>query len=97
MGRVYERLHFRLIGRWMQATNFSSQDFQAVAPQRYDTPEYLPSTDSHQVLWRRLILQARGMMNVKEAHGVADTPAEEFSYDRQQEAGKDPERMSSAF
>ena len=96
VGRVYERLHFKLIGRWMQATNFSTQDFLAIAPQRYDTPEYLSSTDSHQVLWRRLILQARGMMKVEDAQGVADTPAEEFSYERQQEAGKDPERMSSA-
>ena len=77
----------------MQATNFSTQDFQAVAPQRYDTPEYLSSTDSHQVLWRRLILQARGVKNPDEAIKLPDTPSEEFSYLRQEEAGKEPERF----
>ena len=77
----------------MQATNFSTQDFQAVAPQRYDTPEYLSSTDSHQVVWRRLILQARGMQ-ADTASTFNETESEAFSFERQQEAGKEPERIS---
>jgi phenylpropionate dioxygenase-like ring-hydroxylating dioxygenase large terminal subunit len=93
LGRWYERLHYRLYGRWMQVTNFSRQDFNAIAPQRYDTLEYLSSTDSHQVVWRRLILQARGMKKV-EAEKIEETEAEAFSFDRQEEAGKEPERIA---
>ncbi len=78
----------------MQVTNFNIQDFRVVAPQRYDTPEYLSATDSHQLLWRQLVLQARGMMSPEEAQQVADTPAEEFSFQGQEEAGREPERIS---
>ena len=94
VGRLYERVHHRLYGRWMQVTNFSNQDRRAVEPQRFDTPEYLSATDSHTILWRRLLLQARGMMRPEEAQAVADTPAEEFSFRRQEEAGNEPERFT---
>jgi hypothetical protein len=67
-----------------------------VAPQRYDTEEYLSATDSHQVLWRRLVLQARGMVPVEKAKAIADTRAEAFSYARQRESGKGEERLPSA-
>ncbi|MDA1215977.1 MAG: aromatic ring-hydroxylating dioxygenase subunit alpha [Chloroflexi bacterium] len=93
LGRWYERAHYRLYGRWMQVTNFSRQDFSAIAPQRYDTQEYLSSTDSHQVVWRRLILQARGMKK-DDAAKLEETEAEAFSFERQEEAGKEPERIS---
>ena len=73
--------------------NFSNQDFRVVGPQRYDTPEYLSATDSHQLLWRRTILQARGMMPPEEAQAVAYTPAEEFSFERQEEFGEVAERV----
>ena len=95
VGRLYERTHYRLYGRWMQVTNFSNQDRRAVASQRFDTPEYLSATDSHQVVWRRLLLQARGMMAPEEAQAIEDTPAEEFSYRRQEDTGSEPERMSA--
>ena len=81
--------------RWSMFENFSTQDQRAVAPQRYDTREYLSATDSHQVLWRRLVMQARGMMTPDQARQVADTAAEEFSFERQQEAGKTPERITA--
>ena len=93
LGRVYERLHFWLSYRWVMFVNFSTQDFRVVGPQRYDAPEYLSATDSHQVLWRRIILQARGMMPPEEAKAVAYTPAEEFSFDRQEELGETAERV----
>ena len=95
LGRLYERIHFRLYGRWMQVSNFSAQDAKAIIPQRYDTPEYLSSTDSHQVVWRRLILQARGMMKQEEVIALPETEAETFGFERQQEAGKEPERLES--
>ena len=89
VGRVYERVHFRLTGRWTQVTNFSRQDFSAIAPQRYDTREYLSATDSHQVLWRRVVLQARGMMSTQDVIDMPDTPSEEFNIERQKELGKE--------
>jgi hypothetical protein len=95
VGKVYEHLHFHLWARWYQVTNFSVQDYRAVGPQRYDTREYLSSTDSHQVVWRRLVLQARGMTPPSEAQKIADTQAETFSFARQQEAGKRPERLAT--
>jgi len=64
-------------------TNFSHQDFRAVAPQRYDTPEHLSATDIHQVYWRRLVLQARGMMKPDDVQAIPVTAAEKFSYDLQ--------------
>ncbi len=89
VGRVYERVHFRLTGRWTQVTNFSRQDFSAIAPQRYDSREYLSATDSHQVLWRRVVLQARGMMSTQDVIDMPDTPSEEFNIERQKELGKE--------
>ncbi len=96
-GRVYERVHFTLIGRWMQVTNFSRQDFTAVAPQRYDTPEHLSATDTHQVLWRRLVLQARGMMSQEEAYSVDVSPPEQFNFERQQESKMELQKPAELF
>jgi len=92
VGLLYEKVHWKLWAKWSQA-NFSSQDFVAVEPQRYDTQEMLSATDIHQVLWRRLVLQARGMMTLDEAVAMEDTPAETFSHDRQRELGLEPDRI----
>jgi hypothetical protein len=59
--------------------NFSYQDFRAVNPQRYDTPEHLSPTDIHQVYWRRLVLQARGMKPADTAAPLPTTDAEKLS------------------
>jgi hypothetical protein len=59
LGRLYERLHFHLFHRWAMYSNFAVQDFRAMAPQQFDTPEYLSSTDVQVVAFRRLLLQAR--------------------------------------
>ena len=95
MGRLYERIHYRLYGRWMQVTNFSNQDRSVAERQRFDTPEFLSATDAYNVVLRRLFLQARGMMKPEEAKRIADTRAEEVSFQLQHEAGKEPERISS--
>ncbi len=94
VGRLYERVHYRLYGRWMQVTNFSNQDRSVGEPQRFDTPEYLSATDAYNIVLRRLFLQARGMMKAEDAHKIAETPAEQVSFQHQQEAGKEPERIS---
>ena len=39
----------------------------------------LSSTDTHQILWRRLVLQARGMMQPQEVEALPPTEAEQFS------------------
>jgi hypothetical protein len=92
LGWLYERIHFAIYGQWMQVNNFSIQDFRVLGPQVYDRQEYLSSTDSHQVLWRRLILQARGM-NAAQAKDIQETKAEAFSFARQAEVGRQPERL----
>ena len=95
LGRLYERTHFKLYGRWMQVTNFSMQDAGAIGQQTYSVPEFLSATDSHQVLWRRLLMQARGMMPPEEAQSVPETTAELISFARQEEQGLEPESILS--
>ena len=80
IGRVYERVFHRVYWRWAMYINFSSQDFKAVSPQRYDTPEHLSATDLHQVYWRRLVLQARGMKRPEEVEAIPRTEAEDLSF-----------------
>ena len=92
LGRWYERIHYRTYGRWMQVSNFSKQDMHAMVGQRYDTQEYLSTTDSEVILWRRLILQARGMLKPEEATGIAETAAERTSFQLHEEWGQVPER-----
>jgi nitrite reductase/ring-hydroxylating ferredoxin subunit len=77
--RAWERVSFKFYKRWSMFTNFSEQDMRAVVPQRYDTPEHLSPTDIHQVFWRRLVLQARGMMRPDQAQAVPTTDAEKIS------------------
>jgi phenylpropionate dioxygenase-like ring-hydroxylating dioxygenase large terminal subunit len=80
LGRTWERVYFRTYWRWSMITNFSKQDYRAVNPQRYDTPEHLSPTDIHEVYWRRLVLQARGMMKPAEVQAIPVTEAEQTSY-----------------
>jgi hypothetical protein len=79
--RAWQKTSYTLYGRWSMYTNFSKQDFRAVAPQRYDTLEHLSPTDIHQIYWRRLVLRARGMMRPEEAEAIPSTEAEKFSTD----------------
>ncbi len=95
VGRWYERIHFKLYGKWMQVTNFSQQDMHAMVGQRYDTQEYLSSTDTHQIVWRRLILQSRGMLKPEEAAAIDETKAERTSFEAQEQWGLEPERIEN--
>jgi hypothetical protein len=80
LGWVWEVLYFKLYWRWSMITNFSKQDYRAVNHQRYDTPEHLSPTDIHEVYWRRLVLQARGMMKPGDVQAIPVTEAEKTSY-----------------
>jgi phenylpropionate dioxygenase-like ring-hydroxylating dioxygenase large terminal subunit len=91
LGKMYEWVHFNTFHRWAMYRNFSRQDFRATEPQRYDTPEYLSSTDSHLVVWRRLLAKARGMESAQGAKAVHTTKAEKASHRLQVEVGMTPE------
>ena len=60
-GRLWSTLCFHGFQNWLQNTNFSTQDYRVMAPQRYDTPEKLSGTDAEVIAWRKLLLSARGM------------------------------------
>ena len=60
-GKIHSWLYFRGFHLWAMNDNFSRQDFRAMAPQRYDTPEVLSGTDAEIIMWRKLLLTARGM------------------------------------
>ena len=87
LGRFYERLQFHAFHRWALVSNFSTQDFRAAAPQRYDSQEYLSSTDSHLVVWRRMMTRARGMEDLNAGKLLPTTNAEEASRLVQTEVG----------
>ena len=62
LGKFWEKFLFHTFHRWAHVSNFSVQDFLAVEPQRFDTSEYLSSTDLPNVEWRRLVVRhARGL------------------------------------
>ncbi|MEE8519635.1 MAG: hypothetical protein V3S98_10970, partial [Dehalococcoidia bacterium] len=86
-----EKILFHTWHRWAMYSDFSVQDFRAAGPQRYDTREYLSSTDAHLVIWRRLLLKARGLGTV-DTDEKAVTAAETFSHERQVEVGMTPEK-----
>jgi phenylpropionate dioxygenase-like ring-hydroxylating dioxygenase large terminal subunit len=89
--KLREKVLFHTWHRWAMYSDFSVQDFRAAGPQRYDTPEHLSSTDSHLIIWRRLLLKARGMSPLGADEHQA-TPAEEFSQSRQADLGLTPEQ-----
>jgi len=85
---LYIRLQWKLWGRWSQVTNFQIQDWNAVKGQRYDTREYLSSTDNEVVLWRRLIAtSARGIEHPSAEEAAMETPSEQFSRELLDELG----------
>ncbi len=88
IAKLYEKLHFHTWHRWAMYTDFSVQDFNAAGPQRYDTPEHLSSTDAHLVMWRRLLLKARGMDAIL---NPPETVAEESSREYQASLGVETE------
>jgi phenylpropionate dioxygenase-like ring-hydroxylating dioxygenase large terminal subunit len=58
---IYETLTWP-IGKWIFCFNFSDQDYDAMRTVRYQYPEYLSSTDSYMVAFRKLLVEhARGI------------------------------------
>ena len=90
LAKAYEWLHFRTFHQWAMMTNFSQQDLSASAPQRYDTREYLSSTDAQLVSWRKLLMHARGM-DKSAVEALPTQESELFYSQRQQEAGLEAE------
>ncbi len=92
LGRIFERIAWVTYFNWMVDYNFSGQDNAAAAPVRYWTEEHLSSTDSFLVFWRKLVaegsrdvLRRSAKRNGQVPEG--ETPAEEESYQHQQEVG----------
>jgi nitrite reductase/ring-hydroxylating ferredoxin subunit len=61
LGKLGASIYFHGFNNWALNTNFSSQDYRVMAPQRWDTPEKLSGTDAEVIAWRKLLLTARGM------------------------------------
>jgi len=74
IGRVYERIHFNLIGGWLQNQNFSEQDGKGSIMAYHNTREHLSPSDLQTMMWRKFILTARGLKQEKDAklEGAAD-------------------------
>ena len=60
--RAWQFAYYHLFHRWAMFSDFSEQDYRVMAPQRYDTPEMLSSSDAQVVAWRKLLLSARGLL-----------------------------------
>jgi hypothetical protein len=65
LGRLYEWLAYHCFHHWVINRNFSAQDAPAAIYAYYDRPEYLAPTDTQLVQWRRLLLTARGMEDLR--------------------------------
>lgn len=59
--RFWRTLYFRIFHLWAMNSNFSNQDLDVMKGQRYDAPEKLSGTDAEIIVWRKLLLTARGM------------------------------------
>jgi phenylpropionate dioxygenase-like ring-hydroxylating dioxygenase large terminal subunit len=59
--RLWFRLAYHAFWDWARNTNFSNQDYRVMAPQRYDRGEKLSGSDAEIIMWRKLLLRARGM------------------------------------
>ena len=59
--RFWRTLYFRVFHLWAMNANFSNQDLHVMRGQRYDAPEKLSGTDAEIIVWRKLLLTARGM------------------------------------
>ena len=54
--RLWDRLMYATVRRWIIEYNFSRQDEAVMLHQRYDTPEKLSGTDAEVIQWRRLVV-----------------------------------------
>jgi hypothetical protein len=61
IGQAMRTAYYHLFRNWALNINFSSQDYRVMSTQDYDAPEMLSPSDSQVVVWRKLLLGARGM------------------------------------
>jgi phenylpropionate dioxygenase-like ring-hydroxylating dioxygenase large terminal subunit len=54
--RLWDRLMYATVRRWIIEYNFSRQDEAVMINQRYDTPEKLSGTDAEVIQWRKLVV-----------------------------------------
>lgn len=54
-GRLWQRVLYYGLHRWIIEYNFSRQDERVMLDQCYDTPEKLSGTDAEVIQWRRLV------------------------------------------
>ena len=78
--RLWDRLMYATLRRWIIEYSFSRQDEAVMLNQRYDTPEKLSGTDAEVIQWRRLV--------VTKHHGGREAPFEYRNPD-----GLDPEKV----
>jgi len=78
--RLWDRVAYATIRRWIIEYNFSRQDERVMLNQRYDTPEKLSGTDAEVIAWRRLV--------VTKHHGGRRAPFEYRNPD-----GLEPDRV----
>jgi hypothetical protein len=61
LGRIWERIHWTLFHNWAMNKNFSEQDRKGATQAYWPAAEHLSGTDAQTVMWRRLLLTARGL------------------------------------
>ena len=84
IGRVYDKVLFKLVLEWLIHFNFSDQDYDAMRSARYQYPEYLSSTDSPVIGLRKLVTQhARGIKKTIEIN--EETTAERIAREMDEE------------
>jgi hypothetical protein len=54
--RLWDRVAYATLRRFIIEYNFSRQDERVMLNQRYDTPEKLSGTDAEVIQWRRLVV-----------------------------------------
>jgi hypothetical protein len=73
IGRLYERVHFTLIGNWLMNKNFSDQDSKGSIFAYHDTREHLSPWDVHTLMWRHFLLRSPELRVLRDGAGVEGT------------------------
>jgi phenylpropionate dioxygenase-like ring-hydroxylating dioxygenase large terminal subunit len=70
IGRLYERVHFTLIGNWLMNKDFSDQDSKGSVYAYHNTREHLSPWDVHTHMWRQFLLRSPELRAQREAVGL---------------------------
>ncbi len=96
LGRLWERVTFKLYRNYLFHYNFSDQDYDAMRTTRYQHPEYLSATDSHVVGQRKLMVEhARGGEKYRAAGINGTTTAEQMVEDLNKDLAGDNPRIAT--